>query len=139
MNKDDQSERCGQVIAADTSKKMLTLYYQKTENNIMTDITEELSYDHPNISWYKDETVIWIPGVGWTSSGIYPTLKNPPELNLKNDLIFLKPLFLNAVGYTVEVKSHEVDAKEGMIFFHFLNDYFFMIAMMMFNEYLQRI
>lgn len=103
--KDELKERCGQVVSIDIDKRMLSLYFQMIENNIITDITELVSYDHPDLSWYKDESVTWVPGVGWVGVE-YPGFKNNPKVS--------KPSFYDAVGYVVEVTSHEPDSKEGI-------------------------
>ena len=89
------AERCGQVVSVIKEKRTLVTYFQDTINGLVTDITETILYDNPQLSWYKDESK---EGVSALSSWV-------PQ-----------PLLKEATGFLVEVRSLEPDAKPGDMF-----------------------
>jgi hypothetical protein len=89
------AERCGQVVSVVQDKRIIMTYFQDTLNGLLTDITEMISYDNPQLSWYKDESK---EGVAALTSWV-------PQ-----------PLLKDATGYLVEVRSLEPDAKPGDMF-----------------------
>ena len=89
------AERCGQVVSVIKDKKSVVLYFQDTINGLITDVTETIPYDTPNLSWYKDE-----------SRG-----GDPPLMSW-----VAQPALRDATGYLVEIRSLEPDALQGDMF-----------------------
>jgi hypothetical protein len=89
------AERCGQVVSVVQDKRIIMTYFQDTLNGLLTDITEMISYDNPQLSWYKDESKEGVPALtSWVP----------------------QPLLKDTTGYLVEVRSLEPDAKPGDMF-----------------------
>lgn len=89
------AERCGQVVSVLHDKRAIVTYFQDTLNGLLTDITETISYDNSQLSWYKDESKEGVPALtSWVA----------------------QPLLKDATGYLVEVRSLEPDAKPGDMF-----------------------
>jgi Ca2+-binding EF-hand superfamily protein len=97
-----EDERMGHVYGSDIGKRLIVVAFSDQQQNPISPRLEFISYDHPNLYWYKD--------TAFMDKIIFEKKKNIVSVIQQ----FPRPKSIHdSIGSLVEVPSTEPDADEG--------------------------